>query len=457
MSERIEIVLEGCAPREEIRTYRHLPFDVPANASRIDVRYRFDEAASIIDIGIFDPRGVAYPGTGYRGWSGSARREFFITPREATPAYMPGPLPPGQWHICLGLYEIAEGGCDYQITITLHVEPAPVAAADFPPLLALSAEPRPGQRRESGWYKGELHCHTFNSDGDSSVEDVVRHAESLGLDFLAITDHNVLSHLAQMHEVAARLMLIPGCEVTTYQGHWNIWAVDGWIDFRVLSEADMRRSMEEALRRGYLVSCNHPRPHGPEWAYPDLETFHCVEVWNGPWELLNDVCLAFWERHLQAGRRFTAVGGSDNHFLRRAHIAHLGTPTTWIYCVGDPSPAKLLDGLRAGHAFISEAPTGPQLYLRSGRAMMGDTLAVSPGQPLNLDLLVLNGRQLTLELHTAQGILRRYAIDSDPWRVQGVIEWDTEALYVRAQLVSGSAGRRRVHALTNPIYCQSHA
>jgi predicted metal-dependent phosphoesterase TrpH len=42
--------------------------------------------------------------------------------------------------------------------------------------------------------KGDLHCHTLHSDGENSVEDIVRHAVGLGLDYLAVTDHNTTTH-----------------------------------------------------------------------------------------------------------------------------------------------------------------------------------------------------------------------------------------------------------------------
>ena len=226
-------------------------------------------------------------------------------------------------------------------------------------MLQLSSDPVPAARKAGGWYRGELHSHTYHSDGDSPAIDVVRKAEALGLDFLAITDHNSICHQVELNRIDTPLILIPGYEVTTFHGHWNIWGDQGWIDFRILTAEQMSQAIQEAVRRGFLVSCNHPRQYGPPWAFGEVEGFHCVEVWNGPWPLLNEECLAFWEAKLRNGKRFSAVGGSDNHFLKREHHASLAVPTTYIYCEGDPSAAALLDGLRAGHAFVTESPDGP--------------------------------------------------------------------------------------------------
>ena len=43
------------------------------------------------------------------------------------------------------------------------------------------------------WYKGNLHCHTTDSDGDCTPEEVVKRYKEQGYSFLAITDHNVYS------------------------------------------------------------------------------------------------------------------------------------------------------------------------------------------------------------------------------------------------------------------------
>src|SRR5258708_10196656 len=139
------------------------------------------------------------------------------------------------------------------------------------------------QANATGWYKGELHCHTFHSDGDSSPEAVVRVAEKLGLDFLSITDHNTFTQQMALCQVQTNLIRMPGCEVTNMQGHWNTWGDGGAIEFRIPSPAEMTATIAEAVRQDYLTSCNHPRPNGPAWMFPGVEGYACVEVWNGAW------------------------------------------------------------------------------------------------------------------------------------------------------------------------------
>jgi hypothetical protein len=82
-------------------------------------------------------------------------------------------------------------------------------------------------------------------------------------------------------------------------------------------------------------------------------------------------------------------------------IARIGTPTTWIYCPGPPSAAALLDAIRTGHVFISEAPRGPQLYLTVGPAMMGDSVARPADNRLALSVRVVDGAGQSLSCENA--------------------------------------------------------
>ena len=77
----------------------------------------------------------------------------------------------------------------------LRPEPPP---APPPPLPPGERRPpgqlpaRPGRR----WLAGDLHTHTVHSDGAQTVAELSRFAAGLGLDFVAVTDHNTVSHHA---------------------------------------------------------------------------------------------------------------------------------------------------------------------------------------------------------------------------------------------------------------------
>lgn len=460
-----EQVLEGFLAPGEAGQYHSVPFEMPDGVCRLEVAYDYSHpvdsdphvtGGNTLDIGLFDQRGDEYPGPGFRGWSGSARQSFFVAPDDATPGYLRGPLQPGTWFISLGFYKSAPEGCRYTVRLRfLHGDCAQPDA--LPPLLTLDS-PQPARpARAGGWYRGELHCHSYHSDGDAAPREIIDRARSLGLDFLAITDHNSISHLADLAAIdpgdRGNLILIPGCEVTTYKGHWNVWGLEEWIDFRTLTPELMRQSVERAVGLGYLTSCNHPRRMGPPWEFEDAARQHCVEVWNGPWHIFNTDALAFWEARLRRGARKVAVGGSDGHFLHREHIAQVGTPTTWIHCPEPPTARRLLEGLRAGHAFISDAPDGPQLFLSAAGGMMGDTLQCPPNGMLDLHLRTVDAAGLELAVYGAGGRLARQTV-SEPEQTFTIPVIVHAGGYVRAELYEAGTDPRRVRALTNPIYLE---
>ena len=67
----------------------------------------------------------------------------------------------------------------------------------------------------------DLHTHSTASDGKFSPKEVVKKAYDRGVKYLALTDHDTLSGIAEAKEEAEKLGLnfIPGIELsTTYKG-----------------------------------------------------------------------------------------------------------------------------------------------------------------------------------------------------------------------------------------------
>ena len=449
--------------------YLLLPFDVPPGLQRLTVSYEYGAAVSaalpagsgnVLDIGCFDPRGCQLlRGDGFRGWSGSERRTFTISPAEATPGYLPGPIYPGTWHILLGLYRILPAGCDYRLTIVGQcgeTPPSPPPAPLASPLL----------RRETRWYRGDLQSHTHHSDGTGSLHDLAAAARARGLDFVAVTEHNTVSHLPHLAQVGGDdLLLIPGEEITTYYGHANAWGIQGWQEFRCRDDATMARIMEAVHAAGALVSVNHPKDDGSPWEYSPHLPFDCVEAWQGMWASNNHQSLAFWDRLLRQGRRVVAVGGSDKHvkpFQGEPAPYDLGTPTTWVYA-DELSTAGILRGIRAGHAFISAGPQGPELYLSADadedgvyESMMGDEILLPAGQRIGLRASVANGGGLTLRIVSASDV-EEIAVESDDFstcwegRAEGKTFYRLELVEPAGGEIAHPAAAHRL-ALSNPIY-----
>jgi len=440
-----DILLEGSFGAPDERRYVLVPFEVPPGVSQLEVRYSYTDridsdplvgGGNTLDIGLFDPRGTGTGSAGFRGWSGSHKDVFVVGTEWATPPYAAGPMLPGTWNVLLGPYKVGPRGCDYRVEIRLDPGRPP-----FERDLVRTGEPsRPSlPPARPGWLRGDLHCHTRYSDGDSWPAEMLHAATEAGLDFLGVTDHNNVAHQAEYGEGGGSLpIVVPGVEVTTYRGHWNAWGTGRWWEFREPTDAAVEQAMRAAAADGAFVSVNHPKPFGPPWEYETFGAAHAVEVWNGPWTSLNAMALAAWETSVRAGRRLTAVGGSDTHILRTLdpdarHSPALGRPTTWVEVGPEPNAVAILAGLRAGRTFVSASPAGPQLYMDSVR----DELALEIRGGRGMGVIVI-GDGLVV---AAQAVLSDDATLS--------VAVPPRTTYVRAQLVNA---RGEIVALTSPIW-----
>jgi hypothetical protein len=288
-------------------------------------------------------------------------------------------------------------------------------------------------------------------------------ARGRGLDFVAVTDHNTVSHHPYVRAHSdPNLLLIPGQEVTTYYGHANVWGLDRWLDFRCREDADIARVIAEAHRRGLLFSVNHPKPDGPAWEYGLDLSIDCVEVWQALWPARNEAALAFWERLLRQGRRVVAVGGSDKHQEAFGEAPRnpwlLGQPTTFVYAEALTTEA-ILAGVHAGHVFISADVGMPRLFLTAWAgdqtAMMGDRL-VGHG-PATVRCQVIGGQGTMLRLLGAHGQLSLELISDEDTTVELAVNL-AEQQYIRAEVRSAPLGQvelpdeQTVLALSNPIF-----
>jgi len=216
-----------------------------------------------------------------------------------------------------------------------------------------------------------------HSDGALTVPELAVLAVERGLDFLAVTDHNTVSHHAELAGSARRygITLVPGQEVTTDGGHAGALGDVGWIDFR--REPD--HWLDATAARGGLLSINHPFGGPLSWTHPMRRRPPLVEVWHPSWlDKRWTVPFAWWQAWDPGA---IPVGGSDWH--RPGSDAPPGCPTTWVECAGR-DPGDVLDGLRAGRVAICAERDGPVLLRHDGElvAVAADgTVLAGPGGP----------------------------------------------------------------------------
>ncbi len=449
--------------------YAYVPFEVPEGTTRIDVTLSYPKANDcVIDLGCADPRLGSFPSEeGFRGWSGGARDRFFIATDDATPGYVHGEIPAGEWNVMLGLYKVPDSGTDVDVTVELDDSPRKVA-------------PQPKRtmpvRKGAGWYKGDLHCHTFHSDAQGSPEVLHASARQAGLDFLAIADHNTTTQRRYFHpQSSPDLVFVRAMEVTTAEGHCNVFGVDDWIDFRMTRASDVHTLARIVHEKGGLLSINHDKPPIP-WTYdwPDAD---CMEVYHETWMHLNWVTLERYQQRLASGMRLSAIGGSDYHQpaeLQAEGPLGLGRPTTMLW-LDELSEDAILEAMKAGRGYMTESPRGPHLSLHAGDVHMGGDL---PADARAVQVNVRGGQGDLLVWIDANGPVGQQIVPDSEWRSEIVLA-ERPAKFIRAELVAKASrdaiiseliealpGKKRPdaisrqeldaqpirRALTNPIY-----
>lgn len=326
--------------------YQYLVVEVPTHAEATTFRLDYDRDDAIVDLGLIGP-------DRFGGWSGSERGTVTVTPTWATPGYLPGVVV-GGWQVILGLHRVGPAG----VTVSIDVDASAVSPPPSPPL-----PPRPDRppRRDlpaapgHTWLAADFHSHTVHSDGAMEIVDLATLAASRGLDVLAVTDHNTVSHHSHLAAAGdhAGILLVPGQEVTTDRGHANCFGALPWIDFR--EPPDRWRATTEANRG--VMAVNHPWAGDCAWRLPLSEPASLVEMWHSTWDLVDPVPVREWSAFGSV-----PIGGSDFH--RHEFGVVPGNPTTWIECA-DRSIDGVLDALRHGRVAISATPDAPVL-LRGG-------------------------------------------------------------------------------------------
>src|ERR1700754_193860 len=81
-----DLVLKGTITASEHQTYRLVPFEVPADAKAIEVKFDYTgrEARTTIDLGLLGP-GATFE-QAFRGWSGGNKKSFVVSSLDATPS-----------------------------------------------------------------------------------------------------------------------------------------------------------------------------------------------------------------------------------------------------------------------------------------------------------------------------------------------------------------------------------
>jgi len=221
------------------------------------------------------------------------------------------------------------------------------------------------------WYKGNLHTHTLNSDGDSTPNEVATWYREHGYNFLVLTDHNHLTEIAGLNAVHAskeQFLLIQGEEVTD---SWqrlpiHINALDLAKELQPQHgdsvSATIQNNVDAILAAKALPSVNHPN-FGWAVTADDLlriQNLSLMEVFNGH-PTVNNVggggsqsLDEMWDVLLSAGRPIHGIAVDDAHHFKRIGREFSNPGRGWVQVRAESlTPAAIRAAIQQGQFYAS--------------------------------------------------------------------------------------------------------
>jgi len=214
------------------------------------------------------------------------------------------------------------------------------------------------------WLKGNLHTHTTNSDGDSPPEAVAAWYRDVGYDFLALTDHDVLTRPEEVGAAAGPMLLIRGEELTAGNVHVNGLGISATVPHVRTDDptTTVQANVDAVRAAGGIASVNHPNYRWMLSAsvLTGLRDVRLFEVYNGGSET-NDAggnghasTEGIWDSVLSSGMRMFGIAVDDAHHYLRWGRQWDNPGRGWVSVEGnDPTEAEILMALDEGRFYAS--------------------------------------------------------------------------------------------------------
>jgi len=243
---------------------------------------------------------------------------------------------------------------------------------------------------KTNWYKGNTHCHSTISDGDSAPFKVVKAYHDHGYNFLLLTDHNFLvdhDTIRKPQNLRDDFIMIPGEEVTDQKSvHSTAFNISEYVPFnndknqatsyedRVseirtalrtpteLSKSDLLQlHVDGTIKAGGIPILNHPNfAQGLQVSdILPVKDLHHLELYNGHpsvanWGKDGHISVeAKWDKLLSSGKKIYGIASDDMHNLVSGNPRKAGLFRGWIMVNAKELTSKSVHKAIAGGDFYS--------------------------------------------------------------------------------------------------------
>jgi hypothetical protein len=286
-------------------------------------------------------------------------------------------------------------------------------------------------------YKGNIHAHTLNSDGSYSPSDIARFYRESGYDFLAITDHGVLTDTSSL--TSPRFLTIPGEELCVGQSVNRRFTHVVALNIREeLPVADFNRGLspQEAidLIADWGGSAIVAHPYWSDLNVKDLDNLEGalgIEVFNTTceYEIGRGHSSVHWDDLLVMGKRLFGFAVDDTHGRTRQYQPE-DYCKAWISVKASALTAEeIMKGIREGMFYSSNGPSIKEILVEGDEIFVKSSAARSIAFISNTALGIM---------HTAEGD----SIEDASYALEG------REIYVRVE-ITDELGRK---AWSNPVY-----
>jgi hypothetical protein len=231
-------------------------------------------------------------------------------------------------------------------------------------------------RHGGKWYRGCVHCHSTNSDGGLSPSEVAEFYRAHGYDFLALTDHGVLTPTEEFN--TPEFLCLPAEELSS--PHMIALGIRETIH----DQLDFAGQIEAVREQGGLPIVSHPA-----WMGLRVEEIAAheglpgIEIYNYICDSLNGkgLSLNIWDELLDRGRRLWGFAVDDAHQSER----HPGADRGWIMVrAPELSADAILRSIADGCFYSSTGPTIEEIEVLSGEESAELHVRCSPCQAIIL-------------------------------------------------------------------------